>query len=400
MNQVRCPRCGYDQRGTVSTWQDTCPLRGICTECGLEFDWSHVLQPEKFEPPWCVEYAPRRVWVKSCVLTYLCSWLPGQFWSRLRMSDRINWKRLTLYLASLAIALVLLQYVVIQTSFAFFVRHGFQTQLDAQIASLSSPPRPTELRSQDALELWPIGYRPASTFEVEQLLANMLAEQQNQWDMDQAWVASNPRISHSVWYCLYEAVILPFRSESQVSVPTSDFQAIPYIAPVELHSVILEHVASRSQRQRSIEVADIWRSVAWQSIVGYAVGVVISLLLPLSFVLLPVSRRRAKVRWRHIGRVTAYGMFIPISAITIIAATFGLMMYAHSPFTAGVVVKTAWWFVPCAAVIWWTFAISRYLKMPHGLAVAILMAVLCAFALLGAAYIIAPGAVVAWLFTW
>lgn len=38
-----CPRCGYDQSGHTATWGESCPLRGLCPECGLEFWWSSVL---------------------------------------------------------------------------------------------------------------------------------------------------------------------------------------------------------------------------------------------------------------------------------------------------------------------------------------------------------------------
>lgn len=41
-----CPRCGYDQSGLIATWSDHCPTAGLCSECGLSFYWSTVLNPE------------------------------------------------------------------------------------------------------------------------------------------------------------------------------------------------------------------------------------------------------------------------------------------------------------------------------------------------------------------
>jgi hypothetical protein len=38
-----CPRCGYDLGGEVARWVEQCPLRGRCTECGLEVEWGPVL---------------------------------------------------------------------------------------------------------------------------------------------------------------------------------------------------------------------------------------------------------------------------------------------------------------------------------------------------------------------
>lgn len=40
-----CPRCGYDLAGAVATWTDTCPLRQLCSECGLDIELRLVLNP-------------------------------------------------------------------------------------------------------------------------------------------------------------------------------------------------------------------------------------------------------------------------------------------------------------------------------------------------------------------
>ena len=53
----RCPRCGYDLRGVVTTWADACPLESTCSECGLFFAWSEVIGPLAPRPGWCVEFA-------------------------------------------------------------------------------------------------------------------------------------------------------------------------------------------------------------------------------------------------------------------------------------------------------------------------------------------------------
>jgi hypothetical protein len=40
---VACPICGYDQRGAVAAWTDSCPLEGTCSECGHVFEWAALL---------------------------------------------------------------------------------------------------------------------------------------------------------------------------------------------------------------------------------------------------------------------------------------------------------------------------------------------------------------------
>ncbi len=51
-----CPRCGYDQSGTVETWTDHCPVYGQCPECGTRFEWAVLLDPTRVDLPWLVEH--------------------------------------------------------------------------------------------------------------------------------------------------------------------------------------------------------------------------------------------------------------------------------------------------------------------------------------------------------
>lgn len=40
---IVCPRCSYDLRGTMGDWSRACPLRGVCPECGLQFEWAEMI---------------------------------------------------------------------------------------------------------------------------------------------------------------------------------------------------------------------------------------------------------------------------------------------------------------------------------------------------------------------
>ncbi|MFM9959489.1 MAG: hypothetical protein ACKVZJ_15640 [Phycisphaerales bacterium] len=77
-----CPRCGYDLSGAVASWRESCPLRGVCSECGLDVEWARVLTAS--EPPrWFVEGGERfSVWRAALTLVMLCN--PIAFWSRVR----------------------------------------------------------------------------------------------------------------------------------------------------------------------------------------------------------------------------------------------------------------------------------------------------------------------------
>jgi len=77
VDDARCPRCGYDLRGAVATWNDTCPMSGTCTECGLFFEWAELFSAVFAMPPWCVEAAQRRRRLPGqAVATFARSWLP------------------------------------------------------------------------------------------------------------------------------------------------------------------------------------------------------------------------------------------------------------------------------------------------------------------------------------
>ncbi len=102
------------------------------------------------------------------------------------------------------------------------------------------------------------------------------------------------------------------------------------------------------------------------------------LIMPVTFVLLPVTRRRAKVRWAHVWRVAGYSLIIPSLAACLFVLALTLAMIF--PARLGDAAAHARWgviLVPIPALItWWAIAIRRYLMLPHGPAVALLLGVL------------------------
>lgn len=97
-----------------------------------------------------------------------------------------------------------------------------------------------------------------------------------------------------------------------------------------------------------------------------------------TFVVLPASRKKAKVRWAHIFRVLFYSFGLLIVPWMCGTLGYGLMqlgasLLADALIAVGIVTGVA---LPLMAFIWWSLATSRYLKMSHawpvGLAVAII----------------------------
>ncbi len=92
-----CPRCHYDQRGTIETWNDSCPLRGRCCECGLEYEWGDVLNPFRGRLPGLVEHArgvPQLV--RWTFTTFGWIILPHRFWKRVELHHTISLRTILL----------------------------------------------------------------------------------------------------------------------------------------------------------------------------------------------------------------------------------------------------------------------------------------------------------------
>ncbi|MBL1218156.1 MAG: hypothetical protein D8M59_11755 [Planctomycetes bacterium] len=96
---LQCPRCGYDVRGITLTWQESCPLEGTCSECGLTLYWPDIFQEESLGPRWFIESAlslPKTL--RRSVKTFAYSFMPWRFWSDVRMEHRVRTRALIVYL--------------------------------------------------------------------------------------------------------------------------------------------------------------------------------------------------------------------------------------------------------------------------------------------------------------
>jgi hypothetical protein len=373
-DEIDCPRCGYDLRGTVATWRDQCPLEGTCTECGLRFAWSHVLMIGKYEPAWCVEFAPAvRNVPRACASTFLRSFRPWRFWRSMNMSSRVRWRRLAVYLLFL-LCLASLLYVAAQTTRAIIVRSAHDQWLSERLQML-----PTQIAQKEAqLRAAKDGVFPLSTSNMPK--DEQIAQMEYRLDEMKASLATPPVIDHSYIAAVIEAVFNPFGTTSLGSVRAHDGRLWPYPSPSEYQEFLINHSLASGNSPRGL-----WTrapSFGWADtrsvMIDFGVSVSLALLLPTSFILLPASRRRAKVRWRHIGRVAMYSLAFPAFVLTVLIAAVGLMSI---PQTVGWVPDATWklptllWLL---LPLWWWAAIKRYLRMPHALAVAFLMTLMIA----------------------
>ena len=100
-----CPKCGYDQSGTITTWTTQCPLQGTCPECGLQFDWLNIFDPTRTRLPWYTEHAPSIYQlITRTPSTLIRLALPHKFWKLMHSTIVINLKTLIVWFALLALA--------------------------------------------------------------------------------------------------------------------------------------------------------------------------------------------------------------------------------------------------------------------------------------------------------
>ncbi len=369
----RCPRCGYDQRGEIERWGTQCPLVGVCTECGLELDWSQILRPELYEPRWCVEFAGRRRSIPlACVRTFFRSLRPFKFWRRMRMAFPVRGRRLAIYVASLFVPFML-AYLAVQLTVAVVVRLQIATHVEAARAQI--PGKIAVLQAQIAR----YEERPSPFFDVREDALEAAAEDLREQISEYRFIQSRAKVfGHSYFSASLEAVFFPTRSKSSAFYLTVRGSS-PYPAPDELHWLVWNRrfpVAAAGNSYMSWAVArrSFQRALPW---LGFAsLGAVT---VPALWVLLPVTRRQAKVRWAHIGRGFAYSVAIPILATWL--ALLLALLDAVQETTNQPRSMIFWVSVPLPwilLIIWWWAVIRCYLQIRHGFVTAFLLALLTA----------------------
>jgi hypothetical protein len=132
---LHCPRCAYDVSAEPSRWNDdasderaglTCPLHGICPECGLRFSWALLYRPELAEVPWFVEEKQRASHSLPqhrfrALRTWLAAMLPWVFWKRIAIEvphdipRRIWWLAVVLLVVPLALMALYVLWVGVYT---------------------------------------------------------------------------------------------------------------------------------------------------------------------------------------------------------------------------------------------------------------------------------------------
>lgn len=71
-------------------------MRGVCSECGLGFEWGEVLNPARNVPKWSVEHQ-QRFTLRRAAHTLVRSFWPWRFWQAVRIEQPIRAGPLALF---------------------------------------------------------------------------------------------------------------------------------------------------------------------------------------------------------------------------------------------------------------------------------------------------------------
>lgn len=117
MEPVCCSRCGYDQRGALAAWEAlaagggegaTCPVNGVCSECGLVFAWGSLLNPKLRAASWLFEHV--RGWRRVPLVSWRNGWSSlrsGRWWRRVQLEHSVKPWRLMVHWVVWGVALQL-----------------------------------------------------------------------------------------------------------------------------------------------------------------------------------------------------------------------------------------------------------------------------------------------------
>lgn len=293
-----CPRCGYDQSGTVASWDRAdplaCPLRGVCTECGLEFRWGDLLSLKLGRTSRFYEVAEWRL-RRSFLITAWRALTPWSFWRWALMEYAVNWVRMALVVGC-----------------ATFFAHACASAFRAlAIYALDENPIIWTFYSR-----WRGG-------------GGSLWSGWDGWDRRVYWALT------MLW-------------------PLGDGIGFPG-----------------------------WTAFTPLSLLA----VLAAMFMPLTFLLLPDSLPKARVRRSHLVRIWAYGLIalpvvVSLTDVVVWAGdrAWGLIVESDSmEYSLGIYTfaEIRWWILlglVCLWLLaWWGVACRRYLRLPHSRAVAPVM---------------------------
>jgi hypothetical protein len=317
---IECPRCGYDQRGVVEAWDTLCPAEGHCSECGLGWRWSDLIRGSYNGPRWCIEHGSGREIARRTIRTICRIARPTRFWTELQMQHSMRLLRICVPLPLTAIAL----YVLFAIGIAFQAWRG---------ANATAAPLSFRVLTGAYAGLLPFSDSPPSWYVTP-----------NYQTWSRATGVLRPPVPFDfAMRSLHDSVYLPTLESVRSGIGSGRLEMI----------------------QGGIWILDVWVMFAG----------LIALVVPLGFLAIPISRRQARVKWKHLARIALYSLMPCFAFLLYQCALLGTWPYLsflrplQGPLHSGMFFACV--LMPPFLFVWWRSAIHHYLRMPNASAMAV-----------------------------
>lgn len=343
---IDCPRCGYDMRGVIASWRESCPLEGVCSECGYAFAWGYRAEV-RYEPKWGVEFGNDPGEFSHRALgTLIRSILPWRLWREMSLRFPLRRRRLVAY-GMLQLLPLLMLYVIAQSFGAILLHTRTVIELEAQYYDL-----PARIARAEAFQR---SIERGESFMPNRTRSEQLAFAQEQVDRVKGMVGQTPATNISYAGAIVRAIVFPLGKKSGVTM--SDGSAYPGPrSAARVARLPLSKPHHRWYIDKANEAAT--RLLAAWSIV---------VLVPVLLLLVTRVHLQPRVRGAHLLRISVYGLFVPVGMtllwIGVYVTGLAWPLYAWS-IPHGLHTLATWAF-PLTLWLWWWAAGARYLKLPH-----------------------------------
>jgi len=338
---LECPRCGHGLEGNAKAAHERGDSSGTCSECGLCFTWSDLLET-RGDPRWFVESrriagAPRR-WPSRLAGTLATCVHPFRFWSRVKMTIPHDPRGIALFLALIA----LLAYLIpaARNIHTLATVGGGWVPAPAAAGAAAGTSGWVLTGSRNPYDYLAAALVPLSSVTVSECVRNIKVQHQTDASPMSA-VEMSGRVTIAILEDagFWPPAWIPWRGKNR---------DVPYAVALR------EDYSSIHARHAPVRLACV---------------APVPVLAPLAIALLPISMRRARVRRRHLVRGAVYAsvLILPILGLYFLTpGGFGTRAGADSNLAAHALLACT---VPMVFV--WNWAFTRaYLKLEHAAAVA------------------------------
>jgi len=294
-------------QGEPLAWREACPLNGRCPECALDFAWGDLLSGRLHYPRWSTEGASGAgSWLARVPLQLIMATCrPRRMLRELRLEHEIRPGRLA---GGLALPFILMAAVLVLITARGYVQNGVPWARSLTIVLSSNPAKPVQVTL-------PIPAAGEGRVATDGTFGFMIVPRDPAWGPMPTVTVDAPDGAGALMLTAPRIEVLAAGGRPVMISPAMGpmiREAEDGSGPEEVY-VYLQPVITAARQLTGITTIH----PAPLDVFGYVfddhaaflftVVLPLGLAIPVSvggFVLLPIARRRARVRWAHLLRLT------------------------------------------------------------------------------------------------